>query len=89
MSSSKRRAREEKKKKGILQLGNYELGWTLGEGNFAKVKLAKNLHSSLHFSVKILDKSKLIQLNITDQIKREISTLKLFKHPNVVRLQDV
>ncbi|XP_022760785.1 CBL-interacting serine/threonine-protein kinase 1-like isoform X2 [Durio zibethinus] len=81
--------REEEKKKGILQLGNYELGRTLGEGNFAKVKLAKNLHSGLLFAVKILDKSKLIQLNITDQIKREIATSKLLKHPNVVRLHEI
>lgn len=52
----------------ILRLGNYELGRTLGEGNFAKVKLAKHLHSSLPFAVKILDKSNLIQLKITDQV---------------------
>ncbi|MBA0635229.1 hypothetical protein Godav_029674, partial [Gossypium davidsonii] len=57
-------------------------------GNFAKVKLAKHLHSSLPFAVKILDKSNLIQLKIADQIKREISTLKLLKHPNVVRLHE-
>ncbi|KAE8731017.1 CBL-interacting protein kinase 21 [Hibiscus syriacus] len=78
-----------KKKKGILQLGNYELGRNLGEGNFGKVKLAKSLHSGLPFAVKILEKSKLIQLNIADQIKREIATLKLLKHPNVVRLHEV
>ncbi|KAL4313228.1 hypothetical protein GQ457_01G020860 [Hibiscus cannabinus] len=80
---------QKKKKKGILQLGNYELGRNLGEGNFGKVKLAKNLHSGLPFAVKILDKSRLIQLNIADQIKREIATLKLLKHPNVVRLHEV
>ncbi|XP_039020632.1 CBL-interacting serine/threonine-protein kinase 1-like isoform X2 [Hibiscus syriacus] len=78
-----------KKKKGILQLGNYELGRNLGEGNFGKVKLAKNLHSGLPFAVKILEKSRLIQLNIADQIKREIATLKLLKHPNVVRLHEL
>ncbi|KAK8494726.1 hypothetical protein V6N13_135995 [Hibiscus sabdariffa] len=77
------------KKKGVLQLGNYELGRILGEGNFGKVKLAKNLHSGLPFAVKILEKSRLIQLNIADQIKREIATLKLLKHPNVVRLHEV
>ncbi|XWS14300.1 hypothetical protein CRYUN_Cryun36dG0110700 [Craigia yunnanensis] len=86
---SKRTEEEEKKRKGILQLGNYELGRNLGEGNFAKVKLAKNLRSGLPFAVKILNKSKLIQLSITDQIKREIATLKLLKHPNVVRLHEV
>ncbi|MBA0748355.1 hypothetical protein Gogos_005192 [Gossypium gossypioides] len=94
MSSTRRTEEEvEKKKKNnnnerILRLGNYELGRTIGEGNFAKVKLAKHLHSSLPFAVKILDKSNLIQLKIADQIKREISTLKLLKHPNVVRLHE-
>ncbi|KAK5826714.1 CBL-interacting serine/threonine-protein kinase 1-like [Gossypium arboreum] len=94
--SSTRRTEEQVEKKNnnnnnerILRLGNYELGRTLGQGNFAKVKLAKHLHSSLPFAVKILDKSNLIQLKIADQIKREISTLKLLKHPNVVRLHEV
>ncbi|KAB2078933.1 hypothetical protein ES319_A06G196400v1 [Gossypium barbadense] len=84
--SSTRRTEEQVEKKNnnnnnerILRLGNYELGRTLGQGNFAKVKLAKHLHSSLPFAVKILDKSNLIQLKIADQIKREISTLKLLK----------
>ncbi|EOY06922.1 CBL-interacting serine/threonine-protein kinase 1 isoform 3 [Theobroma cacao] len=95
MSSTRTRDKENNNKKqqqqpqpGMLQLGNYELGRTLGEGNFAKVKLAKNLHSGHPFAVKILDKAKIIQLNITDQIKREIATLKLLKHPNVVRLHE-
>ncbi|OMO53397.1 hypothetical protein CCACVL1_28671 [Corchorus capsularis] len=71
-----------------MQLGNYELGRTLGEGNFAKVKLANNIHSGKPFAIKILDKTKIIQLNITDLIKREIATLNLLKHPNVVRLHE-
>ncbi|WCJ23206.1 CBL-interacting protein kinase 1 [Euphorbia peplus] len=71
------------------KLGKYELGKTLGEGNFGKVKFAKNLDSGLPFAVKILDKNKIIHLNISDQIKREIATLKLLKHPNVVTLHEV
>lgn len=72
-----------------MRLGRYELGRTLGEGNFGKVKFAQNLDSGLPFAVKILEKSRIIHLNITDQIKREIATLKLLKHPNVVRLHEV
>ena len=72
-----------------MRLGKYELGKTLGEGNFGKVKLARDTHSGKLFAVKILDKSKIIDLNNIDQIKREISTLKLLKHPNVVRLYEV
>ncbi|XP_021640216.2 CBL-interacting serine/threonine-protein kinase 17 isoform X2 [Hevea brasiliensis] len=72
-----------------MRLGKYELGRTLGEGNFGKVKLAKNIESGQPFAVKILEKNRIIHLNITDQIKREIATLKLLKHPNVVRLYEV
>ncbi|XP_037494766.1 CBL-interacting serine/threonine-protein kinase 1 isoform X4 [Jatropha curcas] len=72
-----------------MRLGKYELGRTLGEGNFGKVKLAKNIDSGQPFAVKILEKNRIIDLKITDQIKREIATLKLLKHPNVVRLHEV
>ncbi|KAF3456438.1 hypothetical protein FNV43_RR01088 [Rhamnella rubrinervis] len=72
-----------------MQLGKYELGRTLGEGNFGKVKLAKDAGSGQLFAVKILEKTKIFDLKVTDQIKREIATLKLLKHPNVVRLYEV
>ncbi|OVA16646.1 Protein kinase domain [Macleaya cordata] len=78
----------EVEKKG-MRLGKYELGRTLGEGNFGKVKYAKNLESGQVFAVKILEKKRIIDLKINDQIKREIGTLKLLKHPNVVRLHEV
>ncbi|KAK7411770.1 hypothetical protein VNO78_03208 [Psophocarpus tetragonolobus] len=72
-----------------IRLGKYELGRTVGEGNFGKVKLARDTLSGKLFAVKILEKSKIIDLNNTDQIKREIFTLKLLKHPNVVSLYEV
>lgn len=110
---------ERKKEFKVMRLGKYELGKTLGEGNFGKVKLARNTDSGHFFAVKILEKNKIVDLNNTDQvcsffdfvnlkllfvtkidyvwfcggwnsqIKREISTLKLLKHPNVVRLYEV
>ncbi|CAA2961334.1 CBL-interacting serine threonine- kinase 1 [Olea europaea subsp. europaea] len=72
-----------------MRLGKYELGRTVGEGNFGKVKYAKNVDSGQSFAIKILEKNRIIDLKITDQIKREIGTLKLIKHPNVVRLHEV
>ncbi|KAJ8766436.1 hypothetical protein K2173_022495 [Erythroxylum novogranatense] len=72
-----------------MRLGKYELGKTLGEGNFGKVKLARNIESGLPFAVKILEKNRVIHLKTTHQIKREIATLKLLKHPNIVRLHEV
>lgn len=54
-------------KKG-MQLGKYELGRTLGEGNFGKVKFARNIETGQCFAVKILEKNKIIQLKISDQV---------------------
>ncbi|URD80934.1 Cbl-interacting protein kinase [Musa troglodytarum] len=74
---------------GVRVLGKYELGRTLGEGNFGKVRYARHVDSGLAFAVKILDRKRIQSLKIDDQIKREIGTLKLLKHPNVVRLHEV
>ncbi|XP_042989643.1 CBL-interacting serine/threonine-protein kinase 1-like isoform X2 [Carya illinoinensis] len=59
--------RKEAEREG-MRLGKYELGRTLGEGNFGKVKLAKNIETGQSFAVKILEKTKIINLKITDQV---------------------
>uniref|UniRef100_A0A0E0KY78 non-specific serine/threonine protein kinase n=1 Tax=Oryza punctata TaxID=4537 RepID=A0A0E0KY78_ORYPU len=70
-------------------LGGYEMGRTLGEGNFGKVKYARHLATGGHFAVKILDRGRVVSLRAGDQIRREIATLKLLKHPHVVLLHEV
>ncbi|KAF3608596.1 hypothetical protein DY000_02050251 [Brassica cretica] len=80
---------EEKEVRKGMRLGKYELGRTLGEGNFGKVKFAKDTVSGQPFAVKIIDKSRIADLNFSLQIKREIRTLKMLKHPNIVRLHEV
>ncbi|KAJ7568179.1 hypothetical protein O6H91_01G021600 [Diphasiastrum complanatum] len=71
------------------KVGKYELGRTLGEGTFAKVKFAKNLDTGENVAIKVLDKEKVLKHKMAEQIKREISTLKLVKHPNIVQLYEV
>ncbi|KAL9245437.1 hypothetical protein vseg_019095 [Gypsophila vaccaria] len=71
------------------RVGKYELGKTLGEGNFAKVKFAKNLDNGDFVAVKILNRDYLLRHKMVEQIKREIATMKLIKHPNVVQLHEV
>ncbi|RWW05144.1 hypothetical protein GW17_00031600, partial [Ensete ventricosum] len=73
----------------VVRVGKYEVGRTLGEGNFAKVKLARHVDSGRCFAVKVLERKRVLDLHTHDQIKREIGTLKLLKHPNVVRLYEV
>ncbi|KAL5977154.1 CBL-interacting serine/threonine-protein kinase 23 [Asimina triloba] len=132
---------------GRTRVGRYELGQTLGEGTFAKVKFARNVETGENVAIKILDKEKVLKHKMIGQecdryvgphlhvriedylvsdgvdhltvcyygyttpaaslfdvsmkiltdkvntkaikIKREISTMKLIRHPNVVRMYEV
>ncbi|KAJ9691074.1 hypothetical protein PVL29_013311 [Vitis rotundifolia] len=71
------------------RVGKYELGRTLGEGTFAKVKFARNVETGENVAIKILDKEKVLKHKMIGQIKREISTMKLIRHPNVIRMYEV
>ncbi|KAK9697023.1 hypothetical protein RND81_08G010000 [Saponaria officinalis] len=75
--------------RGRTRVGKYELGRTLGEGTFAKVKFARNFENDENFAIKILDKEKVLKNKMIGQIKQEISTMKLIRHPNVLRLYEV
>ncbi|KAI4369480.1 hypothetical protein MLD38_017917 [Melastoma candidum] len=83
-----RKQRQQEEEEG-MRLGKYEVGRTLGEGKFGKVKFARDVESGQGFAVKIIEKSRIVDPRITEQVKREIKTLKLLKHPNVVRLHEV
>jgi serine/threonine protein kinase len=118
-----------------MRMGKYEMGRTLGEGHFGKVKLARHAETGRAFAIKILDRQRILAMKIDEQvrasvhlisflihgdrisidsliqllllllllllpiaagiaarrpqIKREIATLKLLKHPHVVRLYEV
>ncbi|KAH9790446.1 CBL-interacting protein kinase 32 [Citrus sinensis] len=71
------------------RVGKYEVGRTIGEGTFAKVKFARNSETGEPVALKILDKEKVLKHKMAEQIKREVATMKLVKHPNVVRLYEV
>ncbi|KAK7306823.1 hypothetical protein VNO77_44782 [Canavalia gladiata] len=71
------------------RVGKYDIGRTLGEGTFAKVKFARNSETGDPVALKILDKEKVLKHKMAEQIRREIATMKLIKHPNVVQLYEV
>ena len=61
--------------------GPYILGKTLGEGAFAKVKEATQIHAKEKVAIKILDKSRLLEdENDVQKFKKEISILKKLHH---------
>jgi len=67
----------------------YELGRLLGQGTFAKVYYARNLKTSQSVAIKVIDKEKVLKVGLIDQIKREISVMRLVRHPNIVQLYEV
>ncbi|KAJ1394314.1 Serine/threonine-protein kinase, active site [Sesbania bispinosa] len=71
------------------RVGKYDIGRTIGEGTFAKVKFARNSETGEPVALKILDKEKVLKHKMAEQIRREIATMKLIKHPNVVQLHEV
>ncbi|XP_057415742.1 CBL-interacting serine/threonine-protein kinase 6-like [Lotus japonicus] len=72
----------------VLQ-GKYELGRVLGHGTFAKVYNARNLKTGKNVAMKVIGKEKVIKVGMMEQIKREISVMKMVKHPNIVDLHEV
>ncbi|RDY03418.1 CBL-interacting serine/threonine-protein kinase 3, partial [Mucuna pruriens] len=71
------------------RVGKYDVGRTIGEGTFAKVKFARNSQTGEAVALKILDKEKVLKYMMAEQIQREIATMKLIKHPNVIQLHEV
>ncbi|KAF7134469.1 hypothetical protein RHSIM_Rhsim08G0206200 [Rhododendron simsii] len=69
--------------------GKYEMGRLLGQGTFAKVYHAKNLITSESVAVKAISTDQVRKKGLMDQIKREISVMRLVRHPNVVELKEV
>ncbi|KAJ6914344.1 hypothetical protein NC651_016574 [Populus alba x Populus x berolinensis] len=69
--------------------GKYELGRLLGHGTFAKVYHARNLQSGKSVAMKVVGKEKVIKVGMMEQIKREISVMKMVRHPHIVELNEV
>ncbi|KAK3038027.1 hypothetical protein RJ639_032006, partial [Escallonia herrerae] len=76
-------------KKVTRTIGKYEVGRTIGEGTFAKVKFAQNTETGEGVAVKVMAKSTILKHRMVDQIKREISIMKIVRHPYIVKLHEV
>lgn len=86
-----------------LQLNQYRLTDSIGQGSYGLVKLAYNAEDDTHYAMKILSKKKLFkkagvfgrpnpnrkEVNPLDKVHREIAVLKKLDHPNVVKLIEV
>ncbi|KAL0338094.1 UNVERIFIED_CONTAM: CBL-interacting protein kinase [Sesamum angustifolium] len=75
--------------KGSILMHRYELGKLLGQGTFAKVYHARDIKTGTSVAIKVIDKEKIVKVGMMDQIKREISVMRLVRHPNIVQLYEV
>ncbi|KAI3461714.1 hypothetical protein Pfo_018377 [Paulownia fortunei] len=75
--------------KGIVLMQRYELGRLLGQGTFAKVYYARSVQTGQSVAIKVIDKEKITRVGIINQIKREISVMRLVRHPYIVHLYEV
>ncbi|KAJ3298024.1 hypothetical protein HDU79_000875 [Rhizoclosmatium sp. JEL0117] len=69
-------------------IGYYDLEKAVGEGNFAKVKLATHCLTGEKVAVKIIDKEKLDSAT-AKKLFREVRIMKMLNHPHIVRLYEV
>ncbi|KAH9690208.1 CBL-interacting serine/threonine-protein kinase 8 [Citrus sinensis] len=52
----------------VRKVGKYEVGRTIGEGTFAKVKFAQNTETGESVAMKVLDRSAIIKHKMADQV---------------------
>lgn len=50
------------------RVGKYEMGRTLGEGSFAKVKFAKNVETGEFVAIKIVDRDQVLRHKMVEQV---------------------
>ncbi|XP_073420814.1 serine/threonine-protein kinase SIK1 isoform X2 [Dendrobates tinctorius] len=71
-----------------LRVGFYDIGATLGKGNFAVVKLARHRVTNTQVAIKIIDKTRLDRANL-EKTYREVEIMKRLRHPHIIRLYQV
>lgn len=75
--------------KSNVLMQRYELGRLLGQGTFGKVYYARSIQTGQSVAIKVIDKDKITKVGIMNQIKREISIMRLVRHPYIIHLYEV
>ncbi|KAI8607620.1 A kinase Mark2PAR-1 mutant, partial [Chytriomyces sp. MP71] len=70
-------------------IGNYEILKTIGEGSFARVKLAIHRLTKQKVALKIIDKERLPDEYSLKNIHREAQIMRLLDHPHIIQLYEV
>lgn len=70
------------------RIGNYIITKKIGHGSFAKVFEATHELTGRRVAVKVLSIARINAANMAEKIEREISILKLLRHPNIISLYE-
>ncbi|XP_050387469.1 CBL-interacting protein kinase 18-like [Argentina anserina] len=76
-------------KRAKVLLGKYEVDRYLGQGTFAKVYRARNIETNKIVAIKAIARDKVEKEGLVVQTEREITIMRMLKHPNIVQLYDV
>lgn len=71
------------------RIDKYQIVKKLGEGSFGKVKLAYHLATNSRVALKIINRSTLAKSDMQGRVEREISYLRLLRHPHIIKLYEV
>ncbi|OMJ87155.1 hypothetical protein SteCoe_11154 [Stentor coeruleus] len=89
MHSIVRSSHEEVPAKQGFIIGSYEIGKTIGEGTFGKVKLGVHIKTQEKVAIKVLEKERICDVSDVERVSREIHILKLIRHPNIIQLYEI
>ena len=68
-----------------IELSNYSITRTIGQGAFGTVKLAKNKQSNKLVAIKLLKKYDLIKNKQVDHVHDEVTLIANMDHPLIVK----
>ncbi|XP_057725303.1 CBL-interacting serine/threonine-protein kinase 10-like [Arachis stenosperma] len=67
----------------------YELGRLLGQGTFGKVYYARSAITNQSVAIKVIDKDKVVRTGQCERIKREVTIMRLVRHPYIIQLLEI
>ncbi|KAJ6817548.1 serine/threonine-protein kinase GRIK2-like [Iris pallida] len=80
---------------GNKMVNEYVREWKIGSGSYGKVVLYRSVKDGTKYAMKVFHKSHLLKLRVAPSetamtdVLREVSIMKIFDHPNIVKLIEV
>ena len=71
-----------------IRIGNYTILNSIGSGTFGKVKMAIHSFTGHKVALKILNRRRIVHLNMVARLKREVQYLQMLGNPHVIKLYE-